>query len=251
MKFEIDKQVRQVASEQVVEPDGIKRTLGTIHAEVGVFMAGEVNRQVRRQANIKATPREIWERVIRIYFEQYGLTELANEISATTVSDINRIIFENQLTGRPITEIMGFIENLGYSSIRAERIARTEIAKSSGTGSMVGALSTGLETVKEWISARDARTRRLPKDQFDHFHMDGRKANVDGFFQVPSKLGVPEQALYPGDPNLSAGNVINCRCTTGYEVVRGASGRPQRIQSPPMGQAGVIYQILQSQNAIA
>ncbi len=44
---------------------------------------------------------------------------------------------------------------------------------------MVGAMSTGLVTVKEWIAAKDNRTRRIPRDSADHLHMDGIRVPID------------------------------------------------------------------------
>ncbi len=87
-------------------------------------------------------------------------------------------------------------------------IARTETGKAANYGSMIGTAATGLVTIKEWIAARDARTRRVPPDAFDHFHMDGIKVAYDEKFNVKTKYGGFEQMLHPCDPSGSAGDVI-------------------------------------------
>lgn len=230
--------------------DGIRATLKKLHAEIGTFMAKDANDKVRRKANVKATAREVWRNTIILYLEQFGLDQLTQEITDTTIEDIRKILTRAELEGQTLNEIINYIEDLGYTQYRGERIARTETTKASGVGSMVGALSTGLQTVKEWISVQDRRTRQKPKDQFDHFHMDGVTVGMDEYFFVPSKLGAAEQMLYPGDPTASAGNLVNCRCTMGFDVLRDANGIPKRIQSPPIGMAGNIYQIIQTQNTI-
>ncbi len=47
----------------------------------------------------------------------------------------------------------------------------------------------------------------------------------------------------------SAGDVINCRCTLGYEAVREPNGKPQRLADyPPKGDIGRIYQLLNDAN---
>ncbi len=251
-KKELDKQVRQVLQTGDCSGDGIKKTIRRLHGSLGVLMAHRSNIEVRRQANQKsATPQEIWRRVILLYLDQFGLDKLTGEISDTTKTDILKILQSGVIDELTINEQMAYIETLGYTTYRGELIARTETAKSANTGSMVGAMSTGLQTRKEWISIQGARTRRIPRDQFDHYHMDGVTVDTDGYFSVPSKNGFSEQMLHPGDPNASAGNVCNCRCTIGFIVVRDAAGNPKRLTSPPIGNAGIIYQLLQAQKLTA
>jgi hypothetical protein len=99
--------------------------------------------------------------------------------------------------------------------------------------------------MKEWIAARDARTRRVPRDKFDHFHMDGIKVAYDEKFNVKTKNGGFEPMLHPCDSSGSAGDVINCRCTLGYEAVRGEDGKPKKLaNNPPMGDMGFIWGLL-------
>ena len=61
---------------------------------------------------------------------------------------------------------------------------------------------------KEWISTLDDRTRE------SHLQMDGVIADIDSTFEVENLTdGGIDNMLYPLDPNGSAGNVCNCRCT--------------------------------------
>ena len=141
-------------------------------------------------------------------------------------------------------EIIKLLRTSGITNYRAELIARTETARSANVGSMVGAMSTGLVTVKEWIAANDNRTRRMPRDANDHLHMDGVKIPIDQKFEVRAKEYI-DFMLHPGDSTAHAGNVCNCRCTLGYEAVRGSDGKPLTLQSnPPMGDAGLIWSLL-------
>lgn len=251
-KKELDLQVKQVVLTGDCSADGMKQTIRKLHGSLGVLMAHRTNREVRRQVNQKAmTPQEIWRKVILLYLDQFGLDKLTGDIADTTQKDILAILQRAEVEGLTIQQTLQYIEGLGYTSYRAELIARTETAKAANTGSMVGAISTGLQTRKEWISIQGARTRRIPRDQFDHYHMDGVQVDTDAYFSVPSRNGFSEQMLHPGDPNASAGNVCNCRCTVGFEAVRDANGSPIRQQSAPIGNAGIIYQLLQSQKVFA
>jgi hypothetical protein len=109
---------------------------------------------------------------------------------------------------------------------------------------MVGAMSTGLVTNKEWIAAKDNRTRRIPRDANDHYHMDGIQVAIDEKFVVPAKTYI-DNMLHPGDSTARAGNVCNCRCTLGYEAVRGPDGKLKRLaDNPPMGDAGLLWELL-------
>jgi hypothetical protein len=99
--------------------------------------------------------------------------------------------------------------------------------------------------MKEWIAAKDARTRRIPPDQFDHYHMDGKKVEMDEYFEVKSKKGFNEAMLHPCDPSGSAGDVCNCRCTIGFEAQRDSKGKLKTYQShPPKGDVGYMHNLL-------
>lgn len=93
------------------------------------------------------------------------------------------------------------------SQVRAERIARTEIISASNLGSLEGARSTGLKLKKKWITTPDDRTREAH-----------RAENIgEAIVPLDEKFYVGGEYLdCPGDPNGSAKNVINCRCTQVY-----------------------------------
>jgi HK97 family phage portal protein len=91
---------------------------------------------------------------------------------------------------------------------------------------------TGLHIIKEWLTAEDENVRGTPggrkaveNAEFSHFTADGQRAELDEFFYVGSPMKdraergpMPgdEPCLMPGDPSLSAGNRINCRCVARY-----------------------------------
>ena len=183
------------------------------------------------------------------YLEMKGLDKIAEEITDTTKKQIEAFIKKSIEENYTIQETIKLLRTAGengqITKYRAEMIARTETGRSANIGSMVGASATGLVTVKEWIAARDARTRRVPPDAFDHYHLDGTKIPFDEKFNVKTKNGGFEQMLHPCDSSGSAGDVINCRCTLGYEAVRGEDGKPKLlINNPPMGDLGVINRLL-------
>lgn len=115
-------------------------------------------------------------------------------------------------------------ERYTFTRFRAARIARTETNRAANFGHMEGAKSAPYLVMKEWISARDNRTRRLGRDQFDHWHLDGTMVDFEEPFTSNSEFGIV-QAQYPGDVNAPAGFTINCRCRVAFEGKRDANGR--------------------------
>lgn len=86
---------------------------------------------------------------------------------------------------------------------RAITISRTETHTATQIGAEAAATATGLDLDKEWGATEDARTRPA------HAAADGQTVAKDETFTVDG-----EALDFPGDPNGSPGNVINCRCIT-------------------------------------
>lgn len=219
---------------------------------MGVKMAQIVDKAVKKSVKgyqgpdeFKSKQTDLFAYVMLAYLEQKGLDQISAEITDTTKKQIQQYLLKSVEEGLTLPETIKLLRTAGITNYRAEMIARTETGRAANIGSMVGATATGLVTIKEWISARDARTRRVPRDMFDHLHMDGTKIPFDEKFNVKTKNGGIEPMLHPCDPSGSAGDVINCRCTLGYEAVRGEDGKPKLlVNNPPMGDIGMIWNLL-------
>ena len=93
------------------------------------------------------------------------------------------------------------------SDARAMMIARTETGTSVNYGQTETYRASGIEQ-KEWIATLDDRTRE------SHLLMDGKIVSIDETFEVENlSEGGVDNMMYPLDPNGSAGNVCNCRCS--------------------------------------
>lgn len=93
----------------------------------------------------------------------------------------------------------------GVSIGRACTIARTEghrITEESRLDCMKEAVSKGAETVKQWDSTLDDKTRGT------HRELDGQVREVDEPFEIPS---TGAKAMYPGGFGIAKED-INCRC---------------------------------------
>lgn len=140
------------------------------------------------------------------------------QISRTTAEQINAVIAKSVGTGATTVEVSKSINTVlgGQARSRSIMIARTETHASATYGSEVGAQSTGLTLMKEWVAAEDERTRP------GHAKMDGVMVPMDGVFHVgPSRDGADDAANMrrPGDPTAPAGQVVNCRCVMAYVEV--------------------------------
>lgn len=110
---------------------------------------------------------------------------------------------ERQLAKRIATAVSGPRTKSHWAMI-----ARTEAHTAAEQGSFEAAKSTGLDMVKEWGATEDMRTR------FTHAVADGQIRQMD----VPFDVGA-DKLMFPGDPNGSAKEVINCRCVALYHPV--------------------------------
>ncbi|BDT39519.1 phage minor head protein [Streptomyces yaizuensis] len=89
----------------------------------------------------------------------------------------------------------------------ATTTAVTETTNAESSGAYDAGQTSEQETgraaaLKKWVAVLDDRTRDA------HREADGQEVALDEPFTVGG-----ERLRYPGDPNGSAGNVINCRCS--------------------------------------
>jgi hypothetical protein len=174
-----------------------------------------------------------WVKEVLNFLVQYGFTLVSN-MTQTTKAKLQEIVAKGIQEGKSIDQITKDIlsdETTGYSMMRAKRIARTEVMRASNYAAMIGADKHPFEVDKVWISARDKRTRRIPKDNYDHYDMNGQKVGWADDFTSTGKRGDLVVAGFPGDPTTPAGFSINCRCTVGFEPKRDANGKLIRKQN--------------------
>ena len=141
--------------------------------------------------------------------------DLVTLIDDTTRREIRDLMGDSFRQGLSIPNIAARIDQLYLDEIipnRSTVIARTEAIRSSNYGNLKAAEGTGLTLTKRWVATRDLRTRE------GHWNADGQTVPLDATFKVAAELGFPLEDLdFPGDPNGSAANTIQCRCTMTYQ----------------------------------
>lgn len=131
-------------------------------------------------------------------------------ITETTRKLVRGVLTEAAATGDSVQVAAKKLRDrvAGVSKERAVVIVRTELVSAGNQGSLLGAQATGLRLDKCWLATPGPRTRP------EHQAADGQRAPLqDGFFTVGG-----EPARYPGDPILSAGMRVNCRCAIIYKT---------------------------------
>jgi len=258
-KKELQNQVNTYCRTQnfnAISDKALKKTIYKLHLAMGTKMAQISESVVKRSVKgvyvpfeFKSQKTDAFQYAIIQVLQNDGLDQLASDITNTTKEQIRRFLIQSAKQNLTMPETIALLRTAGITDYRAELIARTETGRAANIGSMVGATSTGLVTIKEWISARDNRTRREPRDHTDHYNMDGVKLPMEKQFHVPNnQVGLGYELMdHPCDSKASAANVCNCRCTLGYEAVRGANGKLLTLaENPPIGRVAVIWNALQN-----
>lgn len=125
---------------------------------------------------------------LRSYQSLYGISRDVDE----TITDA---------TAAKIRQLNGNFVNV--TERRATTIARTEVHAIKNAVSRSRYETSDSVVALEWLSAGDGDTREA------HLEADGQQVPKGSSFRVGG-----EWLEYPGDSNGSAGNTINCRCTT-------------------------------------
>lgn len=172
----------------------------------------------------KSITADVWRTLVNSYLSTIGgerITEINNFTKKYVLDRLRPILTAGVEKGLGIVEIGKMIvsdiaEYSGkFAKYRSERIARTEIVSTSNWASVTSVESSGVKDrlLKKWHVTIDGRERET------HEAMRNKPAiPMDDFFDVPTKNG-SERMKYPGDPNGSKGNVINCRCTIVYQRI--------------------------------
>jgi len=158
--------------------------------------------------------RETFERVIRQWVKLHAL-DRAVTISKSLKEKVRGVLDESLADGTGEAGTVKLIrERIGkvISASSAARIARTEMHTASTVGADEAARSTGLEIVKEWAAAEDARTRA------SHAQADGQEVGLDEPFDVGGA-----SLMMPGDPSGPPGEIINCRCAILHNPIIGGN----------------------------
>ncbi len=200
-----------------------------VYKEVGIIHGKRVGKEINKQI------KEFTLNQFLSSFERNLLGWLFDNVTlrVTTVRQTYLETLRNIITfgindgktiSQIVTELQKKINQRNFYRWQIMRIVRTETTASANYASTVAGDVSGVALDKIWISATDNRTRRLPRNKFDHLEMNGVRVPKNEYFEVPTING-KEKVVFPGDPKGSAGNVINCRCNSALVPRRDKNGR--------------------------
>tara|TARA_R110000824_G_scaffold332945_1_gene519541 strand:- start:129 stop:905 length:777 start_codon:yes stop_codon:yes gene_type:complete len=142
------------------------------------------------------------------WVSQFGAAKIVG-ITRTTQEDVNKIIADSVAEGLSERQTAKAIRVLSAfkGSNRSGTIARTETHSAANVAAQATAKAAGVQMRREWVSAKNERTRKAHKDA------DGQVVGMD----EPFKVGGYD-LMFPSDyaSNAPARLTINCRCAVAY-----------------------------------
>lgn len=215
----------------VVKEDDFLTMYLDIYKEIGILHGKRIGRSINKQLKnftVNAFLTE-FERNIISWIYRNSLTRITS-VKDTYINYLKEVIAkgieDNKTISEITTNIKKLIKSRNFYRWQALRIARTETTAAANYGSVVASRSSGVVTEKVWISANDSRTRRTPKNEYNHIAMNGIAVDINENFKVPTSNSITgyEELEFAGDPKGSAGNIINCRCANALRPKRDKDG---------------------------
>lgn len=177
----------------------------------------------------------LWRNISSQWLEVNILSKIRG-IASTTQRAIAKIIesaIEEGLGAEQIAKAIREQSKGDVNQYRSVLIARTETIMAMNKGRRLSMFTSNLVWDKKWLDTLDERTRTSHRKVAYKDYIPLDEPYVLEIIKNKKVIGT-EKADYPGDPNLSAGNVCNCRCTETFEVQRDAQGKPRKKTGIPM-----------------
>jgi uncharacterized protein with gpF-like domain len=215
--------------------------INQVYIQAGLAKANQTLSELRRLPKVQKKRTSFghnqeWTQHILNYFSQHLFDKVVLPISDTTREYIMKVISKGVDEGWSIKQMVDEIEREDYLDGRVRRILRTESNRAINYGNELAAGKFEYKTQKRWVAVHDDRTRRA------HLDADSQTVNQADSFNVGG-----EQLQFPGDPNGSPENTINCRCFSEIVAMRDDNGRlVPKEQQPKVRVRGRLRAELQS-----
>lgn len=200
------------------------RRCGTVFGNLMFDGLEEMEKGTTQAPFIKTFKEDFWIFMLA-WIKKWGARKVV-QVDDATKKAIRNTIDKGTADGKSYFKIakdLRVIKEIA-TPVRSKRIARTEVHSSAMEGLHSAMRATGVKSEKEWLSTIDERIRGLRKtDQFNHIIANGERVAFEEKFK---RTG--EDLDYPGDPEGSAGNIIQCRCVQLFHVIRSYLKRSYR-----------------------
>ena len=199
----------------------ISMTFGRLYSDTGVAFARVTYQEVTGKSR-KADLEDVWMQEMIAFIREFGgvkiksITGTSREIAQRILRDLAETVVIPEGLGIEETSRLlqrSFKRNYVQTTLaRARVIAQTEVLTASNKGSHVGAEEAGAK-VKIWqtsgIADPDGKDRHV-----GYVGLHGQERAMLDKYDVGGYL-----ADFPGDPNLPAGEVVNCKCVETYRII--------------------------------
>lgn len=203
-----------------------RKTIFKIHYKTGLAYGRYIYSQFKRENPIqlkkyKPLPffNEAFLNYILSYFNIYTGTDIrtiSESLAEEVVREISNGTFEGETIEQMQLRIYKTVNSSDFYMWQALRIARTEVSAAMNYSKEVAGNVSGVLFDKVWIGQNDGRERS------SHIAMNGKKVAKDDKFEVGGY-----KMKYPCDRSSGAPakEIVNCRCTYGFEAKRDENGR--------------------------
>ena len=200
-----------------ITEDKIKEMFVDIYTTVGYDYNKRIKKEIERTTkNVLFSDSFLQD--ILVFLSGEGGAKIVS-VRGTLIEDIIKAIEDKLKNDTSLINLQNAIYEIVQKSQQfykwqALRIARTETTFASAYAAMRAASQSNFEMTKEWIAAKDDRTRK------DHRLENGQVVD----FNDPFIMNDGSQLQYPGDPKGTAAQVINCRCTIAFKAKKDKDG---------------------------
>jgi uncharacterized protein with gpF-like domain len=208
----------------LISREPLQKAYKECYVKVGVSNALWIRSQINKlvQARKKESPLQFlsakWKQLMQAFYENESSKRIVG-VTDTTIENIQGLLSDARGQNLTISQQADYLveklEDKDFNRTRALRIARTESTAGANQGATLAAEESDYLVNKQWLAVIDNVTRP------SHVEANGQIVGIDELFIVGD-----EEARYPGDLNLSAKEVINCRCSLLYVPVLDKNGLP-------------------------
>lgn len=218
----------------IVPYEGLATVLRAMYVNAGLFQANVTWSELKRLEGQKYRGfgfNKEWTEAIIQYFRANILDKVVLQISDNTKDWIRQVLEKATEEGlgvdETVREIMTKAKDINAK--RARLITRTESVRAMNYATLLTSEKSSLVLDKQWIDAKDSRERKT------HI-LCGKQKPIEINDTFSNGLH------YPGDPDGSAAEVCNCRCSIAMVPRRDEKGnvirkqKVQPVQNPVTGQ---------------
>ena len=204
--------LRVLSTVKEITPDDVDRVLEHLRPERLINQyEPEITELVDEWGNIQlvevglqANTFDMLSPLVVEHLEEFSGTRI-EWINDTTRKKLRKDLVDGVRNGEGVAPLSKRIRKIMTGDIgrfRAERIARTEVLRSSNFSRLEGMRQSGVVSAKQWLATVDGRTRA------DHMTLHNTTQKISDPFVIGSA-----SAQYPGDFGVPEQD-IQCRCTT-------------------------------------